>query len=511
MGETEWAADQLSARLARIEAQLAQIALLTDAETINTSRQVQHSLLRYCANTVPGYWLRTMPPAAAKRAAREHDDRIAEVAAEVFDFDPSTAVGGRAARQLRLPTSMGGMGLTSCADIAPAAFVGSLSAFLAPIVRLCPRLAEPCEQPGDSALPTIATVAAELATISHLRAQLETTWRQWDAAAISHDCNGDALFRWHPEELPTALELPCLALLTTHRKKPDETYDHAQRALSRVLHHQRWLALFKELGSDREYVRFISASQPLAGACFNAVPSRADFRIDSAELLVMAQRRLGLPLSCMRGIEYSQQLGREVDQLGDVFLTFHNHSKRHNGVVGVLARAARQALNAKVQTEDMQHEVYSPGARPDVRIRLRTRKFKLLEVKVLCPISSNPGLTGHAGTYAAFANTAPAKREEVAAKYAPAKINGHDVTPCVFEVFGSAAPEVMQLLEDWGRAARSKTPPGEEPPWSARNFIPYWSQLLSKEAQRGAAIEILNRVDGEAADREAARLRSAGS
>ena len=69
----------------------------------------------------------------------------------------------------------------------------------------------------------------------------------------------------------------------------------------------------------------------------------------------------------------------------------------------------------------------------------------------------------------------------------------------------------MQLLEDWGRAARSKTPPGEEPPWSARNFIPYWSQLLSKEAQRGAAIEILNRVDGEAADREAARLRSAGS
>jgi hypothetical protein len=91
----------------------------------------------------------------------------------------------------------------------------------------------------------------------------------------------------------------------------------------------------------------------------------------------------------MRGIEYSQ-LGREVDQLGDVFLTYHNRSKRHNGVVGVLARAARQALNAKVQTEDMQHEVYSPGARPDVRIRLRTRKFKLLEVKVICPISSNP-------------------------------------------------------------------------------------------------------------------------
>ena len=145
-----------------------------------------------------------------------------------------------------------------------------------------------------------------------------------------------------------------------------------------------------------------------------------------------------------------------------------------------------------------------------MRIRLRTRKYKLLEVKVLCPISSNPDRTGYAGTYAAFANTAPAKREEVAEKYAPAKTNGHDITPCVFEVFGGAAPEVMRLLEGWGRAARSKTPPGVEPPWSARNFMPFYSQLLSLQAQRGAAIEILNRVDGEAADREAARLRTAG-
>ena len=39
--------------------------------------------------------------------------------------------------------------------------------------------------------------------------------------------------------------------------------------------------------------------------------------------------------------------------------------------------------------------------------------------------------------------------------------------------------------------------------------VTFSSTVLSKEAQRGAAIEILNRVDGEAADREAARLRTA--
>ena len=100
----------------------------------------------------------------------------------------------------------------------------------------------------------------------------------------------------------------------------------------------------------------------------------------------------------------------------------------------------------------------------------------------------------------------------MAEKYAPAATNGHDVIHplCVRSV--RAVPrltEVLSLLEGWGRAARSKTPPGVEPPWSARNFMPFWSQLLSMQAQRGAAIEILNRVDGEAADREAARLRTA--
>ena len=50
-------------------------------------------------------------------------------------------------------------------------------------------------------------------------------------------------------------------------------------------------------------------------------------------------------------------------------------------------------------------------------------------------------------------------------------------------------------------------PPGEEPPWCARNYVPYWSQIISKEAQRGAADEIIARVREEASAREAMRVR----
>ena len=100
--------------------------------------------------------------------------------------------------------------------------------------------------------------------------------------------------------------------------------------------------------------------------------------------------------------------------------------------------------------------MYSPGARPDVRIKKRGRVYQLLEVKVLCPISSNADRTDFNGTYAAFANTAPAKRSEIAEKYAPAKTNGHTVVPCVFEVFGGAVPETTRLLGEWSKQGRTR-------------------------------------------------------
>ena len=75
-------------------------------------------------------------------------------------------------------------------------------------------------------------------------------------------------------------------------------------------------------------------------------------------------------------------------------------------------------------------------------------------------------------------------------------------------MFGGFDRDAVNLLNEWGARARGKTPPGEEPPWCARNYVPYWSQIISKEAQRGAAEEIISRVREEVAAREASRVRS---
>ena len=68
---------------------------------------------------------------------------------------------------------------------------------------------------------------------------------------------------------------------------------------------------------------------------------------------------------------------------------------------------------------------------------------------------------------------------------------------------------VVDLLNNLSKAARAKTPPGQEPPWSARHFVPYWSQLLAREVQLGVADEIIARVHEKAAEIEAGNGRGA--
>ena len=65
-----------------------------------------------------------------------------------------------------------------------------------------------------------------------------------------------------------------------------------------------------------------------------------------------------------------------------------------------------------------------------------------------------------------------ADHHQIASQYAGALGKGNTVTPCIFETFGGFESTVVGLFNDLSKAARAKTPPGQEPPWSARNFVP---------------------------------------
>ena len=85
----------------------------------------------------------------------------------------------------------------------------------------------------------------------------------------------------------------------------------------------------------RELARFLSASQPEAGAFLNAVPKRAAFQLQTWALRVAVQRRLGLPLTeAALAVARTSRSGRKFDCYGDV--------AQNDGAEGHQTRGARQ-------------------------------------------------------------------------------------------------------------------------------------------------------------------------
>ena len=132
----------------------------------------------------------------------------------------------------------------------------------------------------------------------------------------------------------------------------------------------------------------------------------------------------------------------------------------------------------------------------------------LIELKNITPISSTDGGTGEAGAYAAMGNSDADQRRKIEEKYQDAKRRGHEVLPVVHESFGGFNKVAADLLMYLAMRARRKTPAGEEPPWAARSFVPYHSQLISAAVQCEAAEEILDRVGYETDIRQGELNRS---
>ena len=200
VGADEWAINALSTRLARLDELLAKIGKLHDTDKVPVALQVQLNLLKHCANTVPNYWLRTMPPHVVDAAAKEHDARIGTAFAVATDFDTADSSGTHAALQATLPVRMGGFGLSAMASIAPAAYTASLAANLATIVSLAPSLAHlTAHAAATEDRPLLPAIAA-------LQLAHSTLLRPRRAAAPLHRV-GHAAGRLRPARRP-ALPLP---------------------------------------------------------------------------------------------------------------------------------------------------------------------------------------------------------------------------------------------------------------------------------------------------------------
>ena len=134
---------------------LAALRHLRDLEKVKGAAQAAVVLLRFCANAIPNFSLRSSLPAVSAPTAALHDDRIAAALGEVLAItaDPAPAI-ARATAAARLPIVMGGLGLPPASAIASVAYCASMISALSTVRRLVPFLAAATAPTAASPLPS---------------------------------------------------------------------------------------------------------------------------------------------------------------------------------------------------------------------------------------------------------------------------------------------------------------------------------------------------------------------
>ena len=296
----------------------------------------------------------------------------------------------------------------------------------------------------------------------------------------------------------------------------------AQREYSLVIHHANWFNFMLRLRQSaprREAVRFMSASQPYAGAFLNAVPKYAEYQIATPLLRVAVQRRLGLPLlEAAAAAGRRGRHGRLLDVLGDVAQNDgeEGHAARHHLVLAAIYDALRRVAGAGSVTKEPQNYHDYSNHRPDLTTSYDG--FKIWDLKLLDPLGSTPGtLVGQRGAFVGMGNTAWTARELVRGRearggesafnpltgrgqvaalpgdYAKAQRLGHTVSELCVETFGGLGSTLVELIKEAAAMRGNKLTHGEyeaEATWSTRKFTPFVMQRISVAIQIAAASEI---------------------
>ena len=484
--------------------------------------QVQLSINRFCANTSICYFLRTMSRAATAAAAATHDMLIERALHRIIGTKVGTeGERARAVAQARLPARMGGMGHTSQSAIAPAATIGSWALCWGSLQAFCPHLFADVDV-ATSRLPALVELQVAHRQLLRMHGRVETVYAAFDSVWYDVDKCGEQHFRFHPDRLTPRKELLPLAELGSG----SEFLQHAQSRWSQIIHHSAWLGLLARLQgvSVREATRFISVSQPDAGAFLNAVPKWDHFRMHTWAMRIAVQRRLGLPLSAVWTASRSRH-GQEFDRYGDVAQSDgdQGHQTRHFMVLQALARVARSVWGGRVQVEPDDYLGYS-DYRPDLAGTGLGREgggqVWLGECKVKGSIGSS-GVPPLRGSMVAFGNTHPPMVELVmglAERGAPSdgawiwrtgtgyvarvrgdydraiRKHGADVVLLLLETFGGFGPELRAWLQRLTEERQNKLSKREydDTTWAARTWRSYAAQQISVALHRSCALEIAN-------------------
>ncbi len=449
------------------------------------NRQAASLLLRYCAVPRFTYWLRLIPNAAGTtgQAAHERDASIFDAAETIHGLPehlPDTAP--TAWRQLCLPVSEGGFGVTSAGTVRPAAYLGSLASTL-PFVWQHFQDAPWMPENGKAGLLALPWIQAGERSRTELLANLPKS------------------------------AVPKLTSLLDGKVKTDGGVKcRLQKELSRKLLHQEAQDLLAACEpEDRAAGRLRSCSGPGAGAWLTTVPCHAGLRLDNTTFTIASLIRLGLPLPPAL-TEAPCVCGAEIDVYGDHLLCCKHGGERHfrHDVLVEEFRRILREVRLPAQSEVLlRHLRVTPQGVDSDQKRMDLYWVdggvgQLGDVTVTHP-SRAPNSTASKqlnrahGRQNGVAAEAAAKQKR--SKYErAARTAGHRFFPLAVETYGRWGEDAVKLLR--GLAKRVPTPDfldeSERDDHQETNCERWWSRL-SVLLQKGN-VQLIERRAGRAVE-----------
>jgi hypothetical protein len=300
---------------------------LLDALThVNMPSPFAMLLMRHCITSKVAYLTRVTRPEVTREALLQLDKRVLTTLTTKLHLPQADALSNTTVNLIRLPVSLGGLGLASAADSAPAAFLASVCLAL-------PQL-------------TLQPQAPYAASLSRAHATVLTPGTGVVAS----------------EKLPSTVE----ALLTTYSQPTplvDGLQHHIQMQASK--HIQR--AVLASYTSNAQRAALLSASAPRAGTPLTSIPSADNpgLVMPSVQFDQYVRMRLQLPprdiasatcnvLQC--GAQLSDDIARTHHHQVCKLIRNREATVRHNKVLTTVLRLARDAGFAAAHEEPVRDE-----------------------------------------------------------------------------------------------------------------------------------------------------------
>jgi hypothetical protein len=390
------------------------------------NKQAALLLLRYCYQPSFNHFLRCLPPSnpALREGTISHDSKLLDIFQQIFSLDhlhPSTA------SQIRLPVSLGGMGLLSSASVVESAFFASTAQAL--------RLMQLRQSPDSPLHPTLQNCQSmeNLELVRFAR----VAW---------------TIIQLQTSRVPSPITSPPFSV----QRMLDLDHKGFQHKLSELVHQTTLEFILGDVPAATS-ARIRSCGGAGSGAFLQAIPVVRGCLMSNTELTIAVKTRLGLDLSVPPGGRCA--CGRALDSNGHhFFLCGHggDWQSRHTVLCQVWASIIRET-GCAVSSEVPVLSLSLPSTFSEIdSTRFRSRRFDIVsvscssnnpstsaDVSITHPVSESHVVANSRQDGAAAAVRSAAKRRRY--KSISERL-GYLFVPLIHETYGRAAPEADAYL-----------------------------------------------------------------